>query len=80
MLFHAGRYRDAIERFQRLLNARLTNPHSPSLAMAQLELARADRQAGDPGNAPLALNQFRASWKNAEGDLPFLATVREEGR
>ena len=47
-------------------------------AQAQLGLARAHAIAGDKANAKKAYQDFFATWKDADADLPMLVAAKKE--
>jgi hypothetical protein len=46
--------------------------------LAQLQLGRARAFEGDSGKARLAYQDFFATWKNADPDIPVLVTAKAE--
>jgi serine/threonine protein kinase/tetratricopeptide (TPR) repeat protein len=50
----------------------------PAVTLAQLYLARAYAMAGDKAKARTAYQDFLASWKDADPDLPLLAAAKVE--
>jgi outer membrane protein assembly factor BamD (BamD/ComL family) len=78
-LLKIGRYQEAVAEFQRLLNARLVNPNSPYLALAQLGVARAASRSGDRRKAQSALDTFRTDWHQADAALPVVRIALGEG-
>jgi eukaryotic-like serine/threonine-protein kinase len=72
----SGRYSDATLEFRRLLDARLTVPNSPYLALAHLGLANAARLGGDLDAARREFDIFFDVWKAADANLPILRTAR----
>jgi DNA-binding winged helix-turn-helix (wHTH) protein/tetratricopeptide (TPR) repeat protein len=73
-----GRYSDAAAEFRRLLDARLTVPNSPYLALAHFGLANAAHRAGNIDDARREFNIFFDVWKDADVNLPILRTARRE--
>jgi hypothetical protein len=57
-LLESGRCTEAAAQFRRVLDARLANPNSPYLALAQLGLAEADARAGDVSRRPKGVRSF----------------------
>ena len=74
----SGSYKDAALEFHRLLEARLTVPNSPYLALAHLGLANAARLAGDLDDARREFDIFFDVWKAADVNLPILRSARVE--
>jgi tetratricopeptide (TPR) repeat protein len=75
---HAGRYAEAQQDFQRILDLRpFTGPDVLS-AVAQLELGRVYQQQGDTAKARIAYQNFLAAWKDADPDVPLLREAKAE--
>jgi eukaryotic-like serine/threonine-protein kinase len=51
---------------------------APFYAQAQLGLARAYAMGGDKANAKKTYDEFFATWKNADADLPMLVAAKKE--
>jgi cytochrome c-type biogenesis protein CcmH/NrfG len=51
---------------------------NPSCWLAQLYLARAYAMEGDAGKARAAYQDFFATWKDADADLPLLSAAKSE--
>ena len=73
-----GRGAEAAAEFQKILAHRGHAPLSPLYALAQLGLARAAAQANNLAESRKAYEDFFASWKDANADLPLLRTARQE--
>jgi hypothetical protein len=58
--------------------ATLTQASPPFYAQAQLGLARAYAMGGDKANAKKAYQDFFATWKDADADLPMLVAAKKE--
>jgi predicted Zn-dependent protease len=67
---------------EKILQAVLGMQHDvfqdPTVWLAQLYLARAYVMEGDKAKARAAYQDFLASWKNADPDLPLLAEAKAE--
>jgi hypothetical protein len=70
----------ALSAFQSALQSRgnLTAPAPPFYAQAQLGVARAYAMGGDKLNAKKAYQDFFATWKDADADLPMLVAAKKE--
>ena len=71
LLFQAGRDKEAIARFDRVL------ARTPNRSRALLGLARAYRNAGDATNARAAYKRFLTNYRLADSGLPEVAEARE---
>ena len=74
----AGRYAEAEQDLQKVLTFK---PHiGPDIvfALAQLELGRVYQKQGDTPKARIAYQNFLASWKDADPDLPLLREAKAE--
>ena len=69
---------EAAKEFQKILQHRGIVVTDPVGALAQLELARAQRMAGDRIQATAAYQEFLALWKNADQDIPILREAKAE--
>ena len=56
----------------------LTQNAPPFYAQAQLGLARAYAMGGDKANAQKAYQDFFATWKDADPNLPMLIAAKKE--
>jgi tetratricopeptide (TPR) repeat protein len=74
----AKRDAEAQQDFQKVLD--LKPLHGPDLVVvaAQLELGRVYQKLGDPGKARIAYQNFFATWKDADPDLPLLKAAKAE--
>ncbi|HWZ82366.1 MAG TPA: serine/threonine-protein kinase [Terriglobales bacterium] len=74
----AGRYDEAEEDFQKILDWRAL--HGPDIlpTAAQLELGRIYQQKGDTAKARIAYQNFLALWKDADPDVPLLLQAKVE--
>ena len=74
----AGRYAEAIQDFQKILDWKpLHGPDSMNPA-AQLELGRVYQKQGDTAKARIAYQNFLALWKDADPDVPLLLQAEAE--
>jgi hypothetical protein len=64
--------------FQRILDHRGVGPREPKYFLATLYLARAHAMNGDPAGAKTAYQDFFASWKDADPDIPVLLQAKSE--
>jgi eukaryotic-like serine/threonine-protein kinase len=62
----------------KLKGGSLTQAAAPFYAQAQLGLARAYAMGGDKTNAKKAYQDFFATWKDADADLPMLVAAKKE--
>jgi tetratricopeptide (TPR) repeat protein len=74
----AGRYSDAQQDLQTVVD--LKSHHYPNVlfAVAQLELGRVFQKQGDAPKARIAYQNFLADWKDADPDLPLLQEAKAE--
>jgi serine/threonine protein kinase/tetratricopeptide (TPR) repeat protein len=74
----AGRYDEAEQDFQKILDWRPL--HGPDImpAAAQLELGRVYHQKGDTAKARIAYQNFLSLWKDADPDVPLLLQAKAE--
>jgi len=68
----------AAPEFQKILDHRGTNAINPTYALARLGLGRALALQGQTAQARTAYQDFLASWKDADTDLPILKQAKEE--
>jgi hypothetical protein len=61
-----------------LLDNRGVDPVSPLLSLAQLGLGRPYATQGDKPKARTAYQDFLASWKDADADVPVLKAAQAE--
>jgi eukaryotic-like serine/threonine-protein kinase len=71
-----GRYTDAIASFTSVVSRPGFDAPSPLVPFAQVQLAKAHAAAGDPGSARQLLQDFLASWKDADPDVPLLLDAK----
>jgi tetratricopeptide (TPR) repeat protein len=74
----AGRYAEAQQDFQKVLEIK---PHSgPDIVFVanQLEMARVFQKQDDKPKARIAYQNFLADWKDADPDLPLLHEAKAE--
>jgi predicted Zn-dependent protease len=69
---------EAAAQFQEILDHRGWSPLSYFYPFAQLGLARAAMLQGDTAMARKAYQDFLASWKDADTDLPSLIEAKKE--
>jgi tetratricopeptide (TPR) repeat protein len=74
----AGRYTEAQQDFQKIMDIRRHSNPDVVFPAAQLELARVFQKEGDKPQARIAYQNFLAEWKNADPDLPLLHEVQVE--
>ena len=68
----------ATAEFQRILDHRGAAGFSPEYPLARLNLARAYMLQGDNAKARTTYQDFFASWKDADPDIPILKTAKAE--
>ncbi len=68
----------AAAEFKKILDARYHDPLNYFIPMAQLQLARAYAMQGDSSKARTAYQDFLASWKDADPDIPILKAAKAE--
>jgi len=73
-----GRGAEAAAEFQKILDHRGYAPLSPLYPLAHLGLARAATLTGDRAKSQRAWDDFFATWKEADADLPILREARKE--
>jgi tetratricopeptide (TPR) repeat protein len=69
----------ASTQFRLALSRRGVQPTSLLHSIAQLQLARALKAAGDMAGAKQAYADFRTAWKGADANQPLATAAREEG-
>ncbi len=74
----AGRYAEAEQDFQKVLDFK--SHHYPDIVfgMAQLQLGRLLQKQGDTAKARIAYQNFLADWKDADPDVPLLHEAQAE--
>jgi len=75
---HAGRYAEAQQDFQKVLDMKSRSGPDILLFVAQLELGRLFQKQGDTPKARIAYQNFLAAWKDADPDLPLLHEAKAE--
>ena len=73
-----GRYAEAQQDFQRVIDLKCTMGPDVLVTIAQLELGRVYQKQGDIAKARIAYQNFLATWKDADPDLPLLKTAKAE--
>jgi len=74
----AGRGRDAIREFQKILAHQGIGQNFVTSALSQLQLARALKMDGDKPSARKAYQSFFELWKDADADVPILVEAKAE--
>jgi serine/threonine protein kinase/tetratricopeptide (TPR) repeat protein len=74
----AGRYAEAQQDFQKIMDLKSRNGPDILFVVAQLELGRLFHKQGDVPKARIAYQDFFAAWKDADPDLPLLHEARAE--
>jgi eukaryotic-like serine/threonine-protein kinase len=77
-LHDAGQAVSAFQSATKLRGGSLTQAGAPFYAQAQLGLARAFAMGGDKANAKKVYQDFFATWKDADADLPMLVAAKKE--
>jgi len=75
---HAGRYEEAAQDFQKILDWKPLHGPDYMAPAAQLELGRVYQKQGDTAKARIAYQNFLAMWKDADPDVPLLLQARAE--
>jgi tetratricopeptide (TPR) repeat protein len=73
-----GRYPEARQDFQKVIDLKARGGPDPVYVVAQLELGRLSQKEGDAPKARIAYQNFLADWKDADPDLPLLKEVKAE--
>ncbi|MFY9904758.1 MAG: protein kinase [Terriglobales bacterium] len=73
-----GRYPEAGQDFQKVIDLKARSGPDPVYEVAQLELGRLSQKEGDAPKARIAYQNFLADWKDADPDLPLLKEVKAE--
>ena len=68
----------AAAEYQKVLDHRGIDPTNPLYSLAQLGIARAYALQGDTGKAKTAYQDFLATWKDADPDVPLLKDAKAE--
>src|SRR6266446_1783803 len=74
----AGRYAEAQQDFQKVLDMKSRSGPDILLVIAQLKLGRLFQKQGDAPKARIAYQNFLAAWKDADPDLPLLHEAKTE--
>src|SRR6202163_1292785 len=75
---HAGRYSEAQQDLQKVMDLKPHGGPDVLFAAAQLELGRLFQKEGDIPKARIAYQNFFAAWKNADPDVPLLHEAKAE--
>ncbi|HXM13346.1 MAG TPA: protein kinase [Terriglobales bacterium] len=74
----AGRYAEAQQDFQKVLEIKSHSGPDLVFAVNQLEMARVFQKQGDIPKARIAYQDFLVAWKNADPDVPLLQVAKAE--
>jgi len=74
----AGRYAEAQQDFQKVLDMKSRSGPDILLVIAQLKLGRLFQKQADAPKARIAYQNFLAAWKDADPDLPLLHEAKAE--
>jgi serine/threonine protein kinase/tetratricopeptide (TPR) repeat protein len=74
----AGRYAEAQQDLQKVLDMKSHSGPDLVFVIAQLELGRVFQKQGDTPKARIAYQDFFAAWKDADPDLPLLHEAKAE--
>jgi serine/threonine protein kinase/Tfp pilus assembly protein PilF len=74
----AGRYAEAQQDFQKVLEIKSHSGPDLVFAVNQLEMARLFQKQGDIPKARIAYQDFLVAWKNADPDVPLLQVAKAE--
>jgi eukaryotic-like serine/threonine-protein kinase len=74
----AGRYAEAQQDFQKVLDMKSRSGPDILLVIAQLKLGRLFQKQDDAPKARIAYQNFLAAWKDADPDLPLLHEAKAE--
>jgi len=74
----AGRYAEAQQDFQKVLDMKSSSGPDILLVIAQLKLGRLFQKQGDAPKARIAYQNFLAAWKDADPGLPLLHEAKAE--
>ena len=75
---HAGRYAEAQQDFQKILDSKALHGPDYSAVAAELELGRMYQKQGDIAKARISYQNFLADWKDADRDVPLLLQAKAE--
>jgi tetratricopeptide (TPR) repeat protein len=74
----AGRYAEAQQDLQKVLDFKSHSGPDIVFVLAQLELGRLFQKQGDTPKARIAYQNFLAAWKDADPDVPLLHEAKAE--
>jgi serine/threonine protein kinase/tetratricopeptide (TPR) repeat protein len=74
----AGRYAEAQQDLQKVLDIKSRSGPDPVFIVAQLEMGRLFQKQGDLPKARVAYQNFLTAWKDADPDLPLLHEAKAE--
>ena len=74
----AGRYTEAQQDFQKVMDLKSRSGPDLIFVVAQLELGRLFQKQGDTPKARIAYQNFFADWKDADPDVPLLHEAKAE--
>ena len=74
----AGRYAEAQQDFQRILELKCVNGPDLLFSVAELELGRVYQKQNDIPKARIAYQNFLLAWKDADPDVPLLHAAKSE--
>jgi serine/threonine protein kinase/tetratricopeptide (TPR) repeat protein len=74
----AGRYAEAQQDLEKVLDLKTHNGPDIVFAAAQLESGRVFQKQGDTSKARIAYQNFLATWKDADPDVPLLHQAKAE--
>jgi eukaryotic-like serine/threonine-protein kinase len=74
----AGRYAEAQQDLQKVLDMKSHSFPDIAIVVAQLELGRLFQKQGDIPKARIAYQNFLAAWKDADPDVPLLHEAKAE--
>jgi serine/threonine protein kinase/tetratricopeptide (TPR) repeat protein len=75
---HAGRFAEAQQDFEKILDSKPFHGPDYSAVAAELELGRIYQKQGDIGKARISYQNFLGAWKNADPDVPLLLQAKAE--
>jgi tetratricopeptide (TPR) repeat protein len=75
---HAGRFAEAQQDFEKILDSRPLHGPDYSAVAAELELGRIYQKQGDIAKARISYQNVLAAWKNADPDVPLLLQAKAE--
>ena len=73
-----GRYAEAQQDFQKIIDLKCVMGPDVIISIAQLELGRVYQKQGDTAKARIAYQNFLATWKDADPDVPLLKAAKAE--